>query len=159
MPLEGNIHLGRLRFSKNLRIRNSQILLIPCFLLLFFFLNLLCFLTPSLGFPKYHSELKTSCYFLKVTWRSLLEVGGHWCPSSPPPRPHPLFVLESWSPVSLWKGALFYFLNSKIEEWNGVGGGTEVQEGGNICIPMTDSCWCKAETNTILLSNYPSGKK
>jgi len=23
-------------------------------------------------------------------------------------------------------------------------------EGGNICIPITDSCWCMAETSTIL---------
>ena len=28
----------------------------------------------------------------------------------------------------------------------------------NIRIPMADSCWCKAETNTILESNYPSIK-
>ena len=33
---------------------------------------------------------------------------------------------------------------------DGVGGEREVQEGGDICIPMTDSCWCMAETNTIL---------
>ena len=25
------------------------------------------------------------------------------------------------------------------EGWNGVGGGKEVQEGGNTCIPMADS--------------------
>ena len=30
-----------------------------------------------------------------------------------------------------------------------VGGGKEVQDGGGISIPMTDSCWCMAETNTI----------
>ena len=29
-------------------------------------------------------------------------------------------------------------------------GGREVLEGGDICIPMADSCWCMAETNTIL---------
>ena len=28
----------------------------------------------------------------------------------------------------------------------GVGGGREVQEGGDICIPMADSCCCMAET-------------
>ena len=27
---------------------------------------------------------------------------------------------------------------------------SEVQEGGDICIPMADSWWCMAETNTIL---------
>ena len=26
-----------------------------------------------------------------------------------------------------------------LEEWDGVGVGREVQEGGNICIPMADS--------------------
>ena len=28
--------------------------------------------------------------------------------------------------------------------------GKEVQEGGDMCIPMADSCWCVAETNTTL---------
>ena len=32
----------------------------------------------------------------------------------------------------------------------GEGDGREVQEGGDICIPVADSCWCMAETNTIL---------
>ena len=36
-----------------------------------------------------------------------------------------------------------------------VGSGREVQEGGNICIPMAGSYWCMAETNTLLWSNYP----
>ena len=26
-----------------------------------------------------------------------------------------------------------------------VGGGREVLEGGDICIPMADSCWCMTE--------------
>ena len=29
-------------------------------------------------------------------------------------------------------------------------GGREVQEGGDTCTPMTDSCWCRTETNTTL---------
>ena len=33
--------------------------------------------------------------------------------------------------------------------WDGVGGGREVQERGDICIPVADSCGCMAETNTI----------
>ena len=73
--------------------------------------------------------------YLKVT------VGG--CESlkslqSSSPRPPTVCpgVLRSSQPV---ERSTFYF-NSKIEEWNGVGGGTEVQQGGNICIPMTDSC-------------------
>ena len=31
-------------------------------------------------------------------------------------------------------------LCDNLEEWDGVGGGREVQERGNICIPMADSC-------------------
>ena len=27
-----------------------------------------------------------------------------------------------------------------LEGWDGVGDGREVQEGGDICIPVTDSC-------------------
>ena len=29
------------------------------------------------------------------------------------------------------------------------------QERGHLCIAMADLCWCKAEPNTILYSNYP----
>jgi len=43
-----------------------------------------------------------------------------------------------------------------IEGWDGVGGEKEVQEGGDICIPMLDSCCCMAETNTRL--KYPPTK-
>ena len=43
-------------------------------------------------------------------------------------------------------------LCDKLEGWDGVGGGREVQGGGGICIPMADSCWCMTKTNII--SNY-----
>ena len=39
-----------------------------------------------------------------------------------------------------------------------MGGGWEVQGGGDVCVPITDSCWCTAETKAILESNYPSIK-
>ena len=42
--------------------------------------------------------------------------------------------------------------------WDGEGDGREMQEGGDICIPMADSCWYLAENNKILQSNYPSIK-
>ena len=45
-------------------------------------------------------------------------------------------------------------LCDNVEGWDRVGGGREVHEGGDICIPMADS-WCMAETNTILQRNYP----
>ena len=41
-------------------------------------------------------------------------------------------------------------LCDNTEGWDGVGGSREVQESGDICIPMVDSCSCMAETNTIL---------
>ena len=41
-------------------------------------------------------------------------------------------------------------LCDSLEGWDGVGGGRGDREGGDICIPMTDSCWCMAETKTIL---------
>ena len=31
-------------------------------------------------------------------------------------------------------------LSDNLEGWEGVGGGREVQEGGDICIPMADPC-------------------
>ena len=46
-----------------------------------------------------------------------------------------------------------------LEEWDGEGDGREVQEGGDICTPMADSCRCLTENNKILSSNYPSIKK
>ena len=36
--------------------------------------------------------------------------------------------------------------------WGGEGSGREVHEGGDIGVPVADSCWCLAETNTIVCS-------
>ena len=36
------------------------------------------------------------------------------------------------------------------EGWGGEGDGREIQEGGDICTPMADSCQCMAKTTTIL---------
>ena len=41
-------------------------------------------------------------------------------------------------------------LCDNLEGWLGVGGGREVQKGGDICIPMADSCWRLTENNKIL---------
>ena len=37
-----------------------------------------------------------------------------------------------------------------LKGWDGVGGGREVQEGGDTCIPLADSRLCMAEINTLL---------
>ena len=39
---------------------------------------------------------------------------------------------------------------SHSEGWDGMEGGWEVQEGGDIHMPMADLCWCVAETSIIL---------
>ena len=40
-------------------------------------------------------------------------------------------------------------LCDNLEGWDGVGGGREVQEGGDIRVPVADSCGYTAETNTV----------
>ena len=40
------------------------------------------------------------------------------------------------------------FIN--LEGWEGEGDGRAVQKGGDICVPMADSCWGVAENNKIL---------
>ena len=46
-------------------------------------------------------------------------------------------------------------LRNDLEEWNGEGGKREVQEGGDICVRVADSCCCMAETNTTMQSYCP----
>ena len=38
------------------------------------------------------------------------------------------------------QGSSNLVLSDTREEWDRVGGGREVQEGGDMCIPMADSC-------------------
>ena len=62
----------------------------------------------------------------------------------------PYVKLDSWGEFAIWLRELKLGLCDNVEGWDGVGGGRELQEGGDICIFMTDSCWYMAETNTIL---------
>ena len=52
--------------------------------------------------------------------------------------------MKKMSKKKIWR------LYDNLEGWDEVGGGREVQEGGDIYGLMADSCWCMAETNTIL---------
>ena len=45
-----------------------------------------------------------------------------------------------------------------LEGWYGAGDRREFQKGGDMCIPVADSCWGLTENDKILLSNYPSIK-
>ena len=46
-----------------------------------------------------------------------------------------------------WLSELRLVFHDNLEGWDGVGGGREVREGGDIYLLMNDSCWCMAEIN------------
>ena len=71
------------------------------------------------------------------TYRTISKIGSQW---------------ES----ALWLRELKPGLCNKPR---GVGMGREIQQGGDISTPMTDSCWGLAETNKFMYSNYPSIKQ
>ena len=48
-------------------------------------------------------------------------------------------VDSQWE-FAVWLRTLKQELCINLEGWDGEGDGTEVQKGGDICIPMTDSC-------------------
>ena len=41
-------------------------------------------------------------------------------------------------------------LCDNLKGWGGVGGVRELQQGGDMCIPMADSCSCMAEAHRVL---------
>ena len=45
-----------------------------------------------------------------------------------------------WWEFAVWLRKLKRGLCINLEGWDGEGEGTEVQKGGDICIPMADSC-------------------
>ena len=52
---------------------------------------------------------------------------------------------------AVWLRELKLGLCDNLEKrWDGVGDAKEAHEGGDICIPVADQCWCMAETDTIL---------
>ena len=52
--------------------------------------------------------------------------------------------------LAVWLQELKLGLCNNLEESDGVGGGREVQEGGDICILMTDSHYYMVEANSTL---------
>ena len=58
--------------------------------------------------------------------------------------------IDSQWEFAVWLRELKLGLCNNLEGWDEKEDGKEVQERGDICIPMADSCWCLAETNTIL---------
>ena len=47
--------------------------------------------------------------------------------------------IDSWE-FAVWLRKLKQGLCINLERWDGVRDGREVQKGGDICIPMADSC-------------------
>ena len=58
--------------------------------------------------------------------------------------------IDSQGEFALWLRKLKQGLCINVEEWGGEGDGREVQKGGDIGIPMTDSCWGLTENNRVL---------
>ena len=52
--------------------------------------------------------------------------------------------------TSWLKNMSLLVLCDNLEGWDGMGDGTEAQEGWDTCIPVTGSCRCVAETSIIL---------
>ena len=50
--------------------------------------------------------------------------------------------IDSQWEFMIWCEELKPLLCDNLEGWAGVGGGREFQDGGDICIPMGDSCVC-----------------
>ena len=48
--------------------------------------------------------------------------------------------VDSQREFAVWLRKLKQWLCIDLEGWGGEGDGTEVQKGGDICIPMADSC-------------------
>ena len=48
--------------------------------------------------------------------------------------------IDSQLEFAVWLNKLKQGLHINLEGWGGEGDGREVQKGGDICIPMADSC-------------------
>ena len=67
--------------------------------------------------------------------------------------PPPFLLCKQVQIDSQWETAVQHRKSawcSVMTQWDGMGGGEEAQEGGDICIHMTGSQHCTAETNTTL---------
>ena len=58
--------------------------------------------------------------------------------------------IDSQQEFAVWLRKLKQWLSINLEGWDGEGDGREFQKGGEICIPMADSCRGLTENNKIL---------
>ena len=70
-----------------------------------------------------------------------------------------MYEIDSQWKFAVWLRKLRQGLSINLEGRDGAGDGREVQKGGDICIPMADSCLGLTENHKILQSSYPSIEK
>ena len=58
--------------------------------------------------------------------------------------------IDSQQEFVVWLRKFKHGLCINLEGWDGEGEGREVQKGGDMWIPMADSCWGLTENNKIL---------
>ena len=51
-----------------------------------------------------------------------------------------IYTIDSQQEFAVWLRKLKQGLCINLEMWDGLGDGRDVQKGGDICIPMADSC-------------------
>ena len=61
-----------------------------------------------------------------------------------------IYKIDSQQEFAIWLRKLKQGLCINLEGWHGEGVGREVQKGGDICVPMADSCRGLTENNKIL---------
>ena len=69
-----------------------------------------------------------------------------------------MYKTDSQWEFAVWFRELKQGLCNKLKGGLGEGDRKEVQEGGDMGVPMADFCWCMAENHKILKSDYPSSK-
>ena len=85
------------------------------------------------------------CYNMDELWT----LYAKW--NKPHKKPKSVTICKTDSQTLLYEaGNPKLMLCDNLEGWGGEGGGNKVQEGGDICIPLADSCWSMAETITTL---------
>ena len=67
--------------------------------------------------------------------------------------------IDSKWEFAVWHWELNPVLYDNLKGWDWVGGGKEVQEGGDICTPMAISYWCMTETNTNIVNQLSFNMK
>ena len=61
-----------------------------------------------------------------------------------------IYKIDSKREFAVWLRKLKQGLCINLGQWDGEGDGREFQKGGDMCIPMADSCCSLAENNKIL---------